>query len=125
VELLEQFSDWALLRCQPFTGRTHQIRIHLRYSGLPIVGDALYGGRPLFLSRLKRDYRLKPGKTERPLVGRVALHAEDLSLIHPVTGKLITITAPWPKDLSVAVKYLRKFSGTNGRGVELTPTEEN
>ncbi len=75
------------------------------------MGDALYGGRQLFLSRLKRDYRLKPGKTELPLMARVALHAEQLRLIHPVTGKEITITAPWSKDLTVAVKYLRKFLG--------------
>jgi RluA family pseudouridine synthase len=111
VTLREQFADHALLQCEPMTGRTHQIRVHLSYTGNPIVGDALYGGRPLFLSRLKRDYRLKPGKTELPLMGRVALHAEQLQLIHPVTNKEITITAPWSKDLTVAVKYLRKFSG--------------
>jgi len=109
-EALENFSGWTLLHCTPLTGRTHQIRVHLRHVDLPIVGDELYGGKPLWLSRLKRDYRLKPGREERPLISRVALHAEELALPHPVTGETLTITAPWPKDLRVAVKYLRQFS---------------
>ena len=111
--VMERFSKWALLRCEPLTGRTHQIRIHLRHAGLPIVGDELYGGKPLWLSRLKPNYRLKPGREERPLMARVALHAEQLELKHPVTGETISITAPWPKDLTVAVKYLRQFAGQN------------
>ena len=109
-EVLEKFSGWTLVRCEPLTGRTHQIRVHLRHTGLPVVGDELYGGRPLWLSRLKQDYRLKRGREERPLISRVALHAEQLTLSHPVTGETLTITAPWPKDLKVAVKYLRQFA---------------
>ena len=111
-EVLETFSraGYALLKCEPLIERTHQIRVHLRYAGFPIVGDGLYGGKPLWLSRLKPNYRLKPGHEERPLFSRVALHAEELSLPHPVTGATVTITAPWPKDLNVAVKYLRRFA---------------
>ncbi len=52
-EELERFKGWSLLKCRPLTGRTHQIRVHLRHARLPIVGDALYGGGPLWLSRLK------------------------------------------------------------------------
>ena len=109
-ELREQFRGFALLECRPVTGRTHQIRAHLRHAGLPIVGDTLYGGSPLLLSRLKSGYRLKPGKHERPLLDRVALHAAELTLPHPVTAASLTITAPWPKDLTVAVKYLRRYA---------------
>lgn len=122
--VLERFSKWTLLRCEPLTGRTHQIRIHLRHAGLPIVGDELYGGKPLWLSRLKPNYRLKPGREERPLLARVALHAEQLELKHPVTGETILITAPWPKDLTVAVKYLRQFAGQNYRGDAEARSEE-
>jgi RluA family pseudouridine synthase len=109
-EVLEKFSGWTLLRCEPLTSRTHQIRVHLRHAGFPTVGDELYGGKPLWLSRLKPNYRLKPGHEERPLISRAALHAEQLALPHPVTGEIVTITAPWPKDLKVAVKYLRQFA---------------
>ena len=70
----------------------------------------------MLLSRLKPAYRLKPGREERPLIARVALHAEELTLPHPVTGETVTITAPWPKDLRVAVKYLREF-GKRSDGV--------
>lgn len=108
--VLEVFSGYALLKCMPLTGRTHQIRAHLQHAGLPVVGDPTYGGAPLLLSRLKPGYKLKRGQTERPLINRPALHAEKLQLPHPVTGEQITITAPWPKDLAVAVKYLRKFA---------------
>lgn len=108
--VLENFSGWTLLRCLPLTERRHQIRVHLQHAGFPVVGDRLYGGKPLWLSRLKRDYRLKPGREERPLIFRPALHAERLNLPHPVTGEMLKITAPWPKDLRVAVKYLRQFA---------------
>lgn len=106
----ERFAGWTLLAAEPLTGRTHQIRAHLRYARLPLVGDALYGGKKLLLSRLKKGYRLKPNRAERPLLDRVALHAEELSLPHPLSGELLRIIAPWPKDISVAVKYLRQYA---------------
>ena len=109
-EVLEKFSRNTLLRCEPLTLRPHQIRVHLCHAGLRLAGDELYGGKPLWLSRLKPDFRLKPGKTERPLISRPALHAEQLTLPHPVTAEVLTITAPWPKDLTVAIKYLRQFA---------------
>jgi 23S rRNA pseudouridine955/2504/2580 synthase/23S rRNA pseudouridine1911/1915/1917 synthase len=106
----EQFSDWCRLRCTPRTERIHQIRIHLKHAGFPLVGDDIYGGKKLWLSRLKKDFRLKPGHEERPLLGRTALHAEELSLPHPVTQEPVTIKSEWPKDLKVAVKYLRQYA---------------
>jgi RluA family pseudouridine synthase len=119
-EVRERFDGWTLLTCRPLTGRTHQIRVHLKHAGLPIVGDSLYGGKPLWLSRLKRDYHLKRNQEERPLLGRVALHAEELTLCHAVTGQLVTIVAPRPKDFTVALKYLRRFASV---GAEQTETK--
>jgi 23S rRNA pseudouridine1911/1915/1917 synthase len=109
-EVVERFDGWTLLRCEPVPDRVHQVRAHLLSARLPLVGDELYGGWPLLLSRLKPNYRLKPNHTERPLIDSAALHAETLALPHPVTNEPLAITAPWPKDLRVAVKYLRKYS---------------
>ena len=109
-EVAEKFSGSTLLRCRPLTSRQHQVRVHLQSVGLPIAGDQTYGGQQLFLSRLKSEYRLKPDQAERPLIATAALHAERLELPHPVTGQLISMTAEWPKDLKVAVKYLRRYA---------------
>ena len=106
----ERFSGWTLLKCEPLTNRPHQIRAHLRHARLPLVGDGLYGGQPLLLSKLKSAYHLKPNQTERPLIGSPALHSEKLTLPHPVSHQTISATAPWPKDLTVAVKYLRRYA---------------
>ncbi len=109
-EVRERFSGHTLLECRPRTGRTHQIRIHLRHAGLPIVGDTLYGGEPLLLSKIKGVYRFKRDQPERPLLARVALHADQLAVRHPATGEQVTLVSPWPKDLVVAVRYLRRFA---------------
>ena len=107
---IEKFVGYTLLRCEPRTGRTHQIRVHLKHLGFPILGDALYDGAPLFLSELKKDYSQKRNVPEQALVGRVALHAEALSIQHPASGEIVRIEAPWPNDIEVALKYLRKFA---------------
>jgi RluA family pseudouridine synthase len=109
-ETLERFLDYTLLKCQPKTGRTHQIRVHLRSIDLPVVADGQYGGRQLFLSKIKPKFHYKGNQSENPLMGRLALHAEQLVVRHPVTDAVITIIAPWPKDLTVAVKYLRRYA---------------
>jgi 23S rRNA pseudouridine1911/1915/1917 synthase len=94
-ERVEIFGDLAaLLRCQIFTGRTHQIRVHLKSLGHPILGDALYGWKP--------DARL----ASQP--GRVMLHAEHLVLAHPITGRELDLRAPLPKDFSDLMRALRK-----------------
>ncbi len=113
-EVVEKFAKCTLMKCEALTDRPHQIRVHLRNLGLPLVGDELYGGRPLWLSRLKPHYRLKPNRTEQPLLDRPALHADALTLPHPVTGAELKISAPWPKDLTVAVKYLRRYAAGQG-----------
>ena len=109
-EVREKFDGFTLLQCDPLTKRLHQIRVHLRFIGLSAVGDLAYGGQPLMLSSLKRNYRLKLNQIEHPLMARTALHGEAFTLPHPVTGEALTITAPWPKDLTVAVKYLRRYA---------------
>jgi len=111
-EVAARFKGHALLQCRPLTGRTHQIRAHLRYCGFPIVADRLYGGSPLLLSELKSGYRFKADREERPLMDRVALHAELLTIPESVRGASLEINSPCPKDFSVAVKYLRRYAAS-------------
>ena len=63
---------------------------------------------------MKPHYRLKPRHEERPLLARTALHAEQLSLPHPLTGLEVRMSAPWPKHLTVAVRYLRRYALPGG-----------
>lgn len=108
-EVLERWRGYALVRLEPRTGRQHQLRVHLASIRHPIVGDPLYGGgEGLLLSHFKAKY--KPGRGgERPLIGRLALHAHRLTLRHPATGADLTVTAPLPHDFEVALKNLRKY----------------
>ena len=109
--VLTKFRGYTLLQCRPLTGRKHQVRLHLRHVHLPILGDPLYRGGKLLLSEIKRKFRPRTDREERPLISTVAMHVEQLVLPHPVTGETLTIKAPWPKDLEVAVKYLKMFAG--------------
>ena len=108
---LEAFRGYELVECRPQTGRMHQIRVHLQTLRCPLVADERYGdGKGLFLSKIKRGYK-GDREAERPLVGRQGLHALSVDLLHPVTGDPLHIEAPWPKDLRIALKYLRQFAG--------------
>ena len=80
VKVLKRFDDATLIECKLFTGRTHQIRVHLSSIGHPLIGDPLYGN-------------------ESELIKRQALHASSFSLIHPVTKKRLLVEAPLPMDI--------------------------
>lgn len=106
----ELFRGFAWMECRPLTGRTHQIRLHLAAAGAPVLNDVFYGDPTveLRLSGLKRGY--KGYADEQPLVRRLALHASELTLTHPVTREPVTIKAETPNEFEVALKYLRKFA---------------
>jgi 23S rRNA pseudouridine1911/1915/1917 synthase len=116
-EVAARFRRFALVHLIPHTGRTHQLRVHLAAIGCPIVCDRFYGdGRGLMLSELKRGYKQHADRPERPLIGRLALHAEILSLPHPVTGVPLTLRAPLPEDFALAIKYLNRYdAGVGGK----------
>jgi 23S rRNA pseudouridine1911/1915/1917 synthase len=84
----------TLLRCRLVTGRTHQIRVHLAASNLPVVGDPAYG-KPRY--ERVRDPDLK---NRLALFPRQALHAERIGFRHPATGEPLEIAAPLPGDLA-------------------------
>jgi len=104
---LKAYRKHTLVRCQPVTGRMHQIRIHLLSIDAPIVGDLNYGGSPFFLSTIKRNYQLGKFEVERPLINRLALHAR--TLIFPLMNlSIMNVEAPYPKDFEILLKQLEK-----------------
>ena len=119
--VVERFGIVTLLEAAPETGRTHQIRVHLKAIGFSILGDQLYGdGQPLYLSAIKPRYQ--PGRKagrerveqefrrpETPILDRLALHALSVSLRHPGTQEPLTVEAPYPKDIALSLKQLRKY----------------
>ena len=86
--IIKRFDESALVEAKPMTGRTHQIRVHAYALGHPLVEDVLYGARD--------QYGLP-----RPM-----LHAQTLSLIHPVTNERVKFSAPHPPDFEEALKIL-------------------
>jgi len=108
-KVLARYGRFSHLECRLLTARKHQIRVHLSASGTPILNDPVYGDETrLLLSEFKRGY--KGREEERPLIARLALHASRLTIIHPVSRERMTLVAPLPKDLGVALKYLGKFT---------------
>lgn len=110
--LLDRFTGYALIQFRILTGRTHQIRIHAREMGHPIVCDPIYGdGKPFLLSSLKKKYNLsKQELEERPLLNRLALHAYQLKFSGS-DGKIIELEAPLHKDMRAMLQQLRKHQG--------------
>jgi 23S rRNA pseudouridine1911/1915/1917 synthase len=110
-EVLKYFKQYAWMRFQIYTGRTHQIRVHAKHIGHPIVSDDLYGsGEQLKLSNIKKkNFKLaKVEEEERPLLGRQALHAESVRFEYK--GKELLLEAPLPKDLTATLKQLDKWN---------------
>jgi 23S rRNA pseudouridine1911/1915/1917 synthase len=89
---------YAMVRCHLETGRQHQIRLHLASSGLPLVGDKLYGPDDGLFAR-GADGELTPEDEVLLELPRHALHAAELELDHPTTGARVRIEAPLPADL--------------------------
>lgn len=89
--VIERFEDYTVVELRLETGRTHQIRVHMKYIGHPIVGDPMYGGRA--------------GRT-LGMEGQ-ALHAGVLGFVHPRTGETLEFIAPLPQDMEDALHILR------------------
>lgn len=107
----ERLGPWTLLCCRPVTGRQHQIRVHLKALGLPLLVDPMYGSREaLFLSAIKPDYHASSRREERPLINRLTLHARSIKFEHPADGRQTVVEAPLPKDFRATLNQLRKCS---------------
>ena len=89
--------SFTYVKCELETGRTHQIRVHMAATGHPLLGDPLYGGEGT-----------RFGKVLTPLLHGQMLHAKELNLIHPRTGKEMRFECPLPADFSAVLERLRK-----------------
>lgn len=108
--VLERFGQYSWMQFRIFTGRTHQIRVHMKHVGHPIVCDILYGnGQPFMVSAIKKKFKLAQNEEEeRPLLSRLALHAAHLEITDP-EGVLHILKAEPPKDLRAVLQQLRKW----------------
>lgn len=108
-EVLENFKLYSWMQFRILTGRTHQIRVHMKHLGHPIVCDELYGdGKAVFISSIKRKkFNLsKDTEEERPILSRLALHASKLKF--ELNNKTYELEAELPKDLKALLQQLRK-----------------
>ncbi|RQH09655.1 RluA family pseudouridine synthase [Paraburkholderia dinghuensis] len=97
--LVERWSEYALLEAELKTGRTHQIRVHLAHLGLPIVGDAKYGD--FALNKALARQGANPG------IKRMFLHAHRLKITHPITHETLQFEAPLPAECRRFIDELR------------------
>ncbi|MFZ2492511.1 MAG: RluA family pseudouridine synthase [Thermoanaerobaculia bacterium] len=100
--VVEQLRYASVLRCSLRTGRTHQIRVHLKHLGHPIIGDPAYAGPQWRGIPNKRLQRMLAG------VGRQMLHSARLTIPHPRTHESLTFEAPMPEDMRAVVEALRE-----------------
>ncbi|CAN5122626.1 RluA family pseudouridine synthase [soil metagenome] len=112
--VLEDFGFYSVVRFQIHTGRTHQIRVHMKHIGHPLACDEMYGnGKPVFVSSFKKKYKLSAGEeSERPILNRLALHSSQL-IFNDENGVKHDLNAPLPKDMKALVQQLRKQTGSS------------
>ncbi len=96
----ERYNGASLVICRLETGRTHQIRVHMAFSGHPVLGDPVYGGETGFVF-----------SQNRALIHGQCLHAARLEFSHPRTGKEMSFTAPCPEDMQTLINRLRASAG--------------
>ncbi len=108
-EVLESNKHFSLVSFQLFTGRTHQIRLHCKNIGHPLVCDELYGdGKPIFLSSYKKKYKLSNHEDdEMPIISRLALHSYKLNF-EDENGNKICLSAAPPKEFRALMNQLGK-----------------
>ncbi len=108
-EVLKANQHFSMVSFQLFTGRTHQIRLHCKNIGHPLVCDELYGdGKQIFLSSVKKKYKLsKHEDDEKPIINRLALHSYKLNFVDE-NGNTINLCAEPPKEFRALMNQLRK-----------------
>ncbi|HTD40476.1 MAG TPA: RluA family pseudouridine synthase [Mucilaginibacter sp.] len=109
-KVLERLNYVTLIECQLETGRTHQIRAHMKHIGHPLFSDATYGGDKIVKGTVFSKYKQFVENCFE-LMPRQALHAQTLGFRHPSTKKYINFEAPLPQDFEAVLQKWRKYSG--------------
>jgi len=111
-KVLERFTYVSLVECKLETGRTHQIRAHMKWIGHPLFGDAEYGGDRILKGTVFTKYR-QFVENCFALLPRQALHARILEIDHPTTGKRMRFESPLPADIEAVLKKWRSYTSTH------------
>ncbi len=109
-KVLERMNYVTLIECQLETGRTHQIRAHMKHIGHPLFNDAIYGGDKILKGTIFSKYRQFVENCFE-LLPRQALHAKSLGFIHPTTKKEVFFETDLPADFSAGLEKWRKYIG--------------
>ena len=105
-KVIERFGYTTLVECKLETGRTHQIRVHLKHKGTSILGDQQYGKKNIKFKKINGDFF----NILKNINGQ-ALHAQTLEFLHPIKKKWMSFKAPHPNDFKKMLNYLSKLTG--------------
>ena len=108
-KVLERYGYVTLVECRLETGRTHQIRAHMKHIGHPLFGDERYGGTEILRGERTASYKAYIQNCFK-LCNRQALHAKTLGFIHPVTGEQMDFTSELADDMAALVDKWRNYS---------------
>jgi len=110
--VMERYGYVTLVECILETGRTHQIRAHMKHIGHPLFSDERYGGCEILRGERSASYKAFIQNCFR-LCPRQVLHARTLGFVHPVTGQQMDFTSEWPADMEALIAKWRKYAGTD------------
>jgi 23S rRNA pseudouridine1911/1915/1917 synthase len=107
--VLERFGYVSLIECRLETGRTHQIRVHMKYTGHPLFNDETYGGDKIVKGTVFSKYR-QFVENCFALCPRQALHAKTLGFIHPTSGEFMLFESEIPVDMQAVIEKWRQYT---------------
>lgn len=107
-QVIERFGYVTLVECQLETGRTHQIRVHMKYLGHPLFNDATYGGDQILRGTTFTKYKQFITNCFR-ILPRQALHAKTLGFLHPATGKSMLFDSDLPEDMQQVIQKWKNY----------------
>ena len=117
-KVLQRLNYVTLIECQLETGRTHQIRAHLKHIGHPLFNDAVYGGDKILKGTVFTKYKQFVENCFE-LLPRQALHAQTLGFVHPETRKCVHFEAELPDDFRLALEKWQKYVAYGSNGTEV------